>query len=300
MDRLEEWRLFVSVAGLGSFAKAARALGKSPQAATRGIAALEERLGTRLLHRTTRSVSLTAEGRGFLERGRRVLADFDQLEQTSDEKAPLRGTVSVSASVLFGQLHVAPVVCELLRQHVEVDARLVLLDRFVSLAEESIDVAVRIGKLPDSSLRARQLGHVRSVVCASPSYLERAGVPRSPDALAKHSCIAFTATTPLPERWAFPGARGRERSVAARARLTVNTGQAAIDAALSGVGLVRVFSYQVGPLVASNKLRIVLSRFEPEPAPVHLVQLPGAASRAASAFVDLATTRLRAKLADSP
>jgi DNA-binding transcriptional LysR family regulator len=229
-----------------------------------------------------------------------LLAEFDLLEDPQDEKAPLRGVLSVSASVLFGQLHVVPLVSELLRRHPEVDARLLLLDRIVSLPEESIDVAVRIGRLPDSSLRARLVGHVRWVVCASPAYIDAAGAPRSPDALARHTCIAFTPTTPIPERWSFPGPRGRERSVAVRARLTVNTGQAAIDAAVGGFGLVRVYSYQIGALVAANKLRIVLSRFEPEPVPIHIVQLPGAQTRAAAAFVDLATARLRAKLAESP
>jgi DNA-binding transcriptional LysR family regulator len=186
--------------------------------------------------------------------------------------------------------------------------RLVLFDRVVSLAEEGFDAGVRIGVLPDSSLKARLVGHVRSVVCASPEYLHRAGQPRDPDALAEHACIAFTATTAIPDRWSFPGAPGasgasgasgaakRERSIAIRPRLTVNTGQAAIDAALAGLGVVRVLSYQVDELVREGKLRILLRAFEPEPVPVHLVQLPGVTSRMAAAFVDLAAERLRVKL----
>src|SRR6185295_15988425 len=173
MDRTEEWRVFVAVAGRRSFAEAARALRRSPQAVTRSVAALEQRLGARLLNRTTRSVSVTSEGERFLERGRRVLAELDALESTPDATAPLAGRLSVTAPVLFGQLHVAPLVGAFLAQHPALDARLLLVDRVVSLAEEGIDLAVRIGPLPDSSLRARQVGQVRWVVCASPSYLSR-------------------------------------------------------------------------------------------------------------------------------
>lgn len=296
MDRLEEWRVFVAVATARSFAEAARSLGRSPQAATRAVAALEERLGARLLNRTTRSVSLTSDGERYLERGRRALAELDLLEAPADVTAPLRGVATVTAPVLFGQLHVVPVVIELLALHPGLDVRLMLLDRVVSLADEGVDVAVRIGPLPDSSLRARLVGHVRSVVCGSPAYLERAGRPRDPAALAEHACIAFTGNTPIADRWSFRAEGKRERSVAVKPRLTVNAGQAAIDAARAGVGLVRVLSYQVDDLVARHELSIVLRDFEPEPMPVHLVQLPGAQSRAGAAFVELASARLRAKL----
>ena len=296
LDRIDEWRIFGAVATLGSFAKAARAQGRSPQAVTRAIAALEARLGTRLLHRTTRSVSLTGDGTRHLERSRRALAAFDELEERTDEGAPLTGTLSVTAPVLFGQLHVAPLVTAFLEQHAALDARLVLLDRVVSLAEEGIDVGVRLGPLPDSSLRARLVGHVRAMVCASPEYLARAGVPRSIDALARHACIAFTTTTPIADRWSFRAPGERERSVRVRPRLVVGSGQAAIDAAVAGLGLVRVVSYQVDRLVAEGKLRAVLGRFSGAPIPVHLVQLPGLQTRAASAFVEHAAGRLRARL----
>src|SRR5262245_20459107 len=181
MDRTEEWRVFVAVASRRSFIEAARALRRSPQAITRSVAALEQRLGTRLLNRTTRSVSLTGEGERYLERGRRVLAELDALELPAVASAPLVGRLSITAPVLFGQLHVAPLVWAFLEQHPRIDARLLLVDRVVSLAEEGIDLSVRIGWLPDSSLRARLIGHVRWVVCASPTYLSRAGVPRSPE-----------------------------------------------------------------------------------------------------------------------
>lgn len=296
VDRLDEWRVFVSVASKRSFVEAARALGRSPQAVTRAVAAIERRLGTRLLNRTTRSVALTSEGEAHLERARTLVADADALENPADAGAPLTGRVSVTAPVLFGQLHVAPVVYEFLREHPELDARLVLLDRVVSLVDEGLDLGVRIGALPDSSLRSRVVGHVRSVVCASPAYLRRAGQPRTPEALSKHSCIAFEGTAPIPDRWTF-SADGRERAVLVKPRIVVNAGAAAIEAALQGFGVLRALSYQVDRLVAQKKLVVLLERFEPAPVPVQLIQLPGRPNRSASALVEFAAERLRARLA---
>jgi len=305
MDRSEEWRVFVAVAGRRSFVEAARALRRSPQAITRAVAALEQRLGARLLNRTTRSVSVTGEGERYLERGRRVLAELDALESPPDAHAPLAGRLSLTAPVLFGQLHVAPLLHAFLAQHPEVDARLLLVDRVVSLADEGIDLAVRIGALPDSSLRARPVGQVRWVVCASPAYLARAGVPRSLETLSRHACITFDAGSPFADNWAFPrggGPRGggpragrRERSVALRPRLIVNTAQAGIDAAIAGLGIVRVLSYQVERALADKKLRLILESFAPPPVPIQILQLPGVPNRLASAFVDFAAERLRAR-----
>jgi DNA-binding transcriptional LysR family regulator len=296
MDRLDEWRLFVAVASRRSFSQAARALVRSPQAVTRAVAALEERLGTRLLNRTTRSVSLTHEGERHLERARQLLAEFEALEAGTAAGAPLAGRLSLTAPVLFGQLHVLPVVQELLALHPELDVRLTLLDRVVSLAEEGIDVAVRLGALPDSALRARLVGHVRPLVCASPDYLKRAGVPRTPQALARHACIAFSGMTPIDDRWSFTRPGQPPRTVAVRARLVVNNGPAAIDAALAGLGIVRVLSYQVARFVRDGRLQVLLPAWGREDVPVQLVQLPGAPARAAAAFVELAQSRLRAAL----
>jgi DNA-binding transcriptional LysR family regulator len=296
MDRSEEWRAFVSVAGRRSFVGAARALRRSPQAITRAVAALERRLGARLLNRTTRSVSVTGEGERYLERGRRLLAELDALESAPDTRAPLAGRLSITAPVLFGQLHVAPAVYAFLERHPGVEARLLLVDRVVSLAEEGIDLAIRIGPLPDSSLRARVVGHVRWVVCASPSYLSRAGTPRGPEALARHTCISFEAGSPLADHWSFPGVGRRERRVALRPRLIVNTAQAGIDAAIAGLGVVRALSYQVDRPLRDNKLRLILESFAPPPVPIQIVQLPGVPNRLAAAFVDLAAEQLRARL----
>jgi DNA-binding transcriptional LysR family regulator len=290
MDRVEEWRIFVQVASLRSFAETARSLGISPQAVTRAVASLEGRLSTRLLHRTTRSVTLTSDGERYLERGRRVVDELEALEAPVDATAPLAGVLTVAAPVLFGQLRVMPVVTEMLAQNPSLDIRVLLQDRVVSLAEEGIDVAVRIAVLPDSSLRARFLGEVRSVLCASPAYLERAGRPRDLHALSDHACIAFTSTVPIADRWSF----GR-RVVAVRPRLVVNTGQAAVDAALAGVGIVRVLSYQVEEHVKAGRLKVILSSHEPAPVPIHLVQLAGVQPRSATTFANLAAARLSAK-----
>ncbi|HEY4187928.1 MAG TPA: LysR family transcriptional regulator [Polyangia bacterium] len=299
MDRLEEWRMFASVAHLRSFSRTARAFGRSPQAITRAVSALEVRLGARLLNRTTRAVSLTDEGERHLEQARRALAEFELLESRDEGDGPLAGRLSVTSSVLFGQLHVMPLVDEFLLAHPALDLRLLLLDRVVSLAEEGIDLGIRLGALPDSALRARAVGTVRSLLCASPGYLARAGVPRTAEALAKHACIAFTATTPIPERWSFPGDGRRERSVAVRARLVVNTGQAAIDAALAGLGIVRALSYQVAALVAAGRLVPVLPSLERGALPVHIVHLPGLRTRAATTFLDFAAERLRERLREA-
>jgi DNA-binding transcriptional LysR family regulator len=297
MDRLQQWQLFVAVATHQSFVKGARAEGRSPQAATRAVAALEARIGTRLLHRTTRAVSLTSDGERYLERCRRTLADVELLESKEATNAPLRGPLVITAPVLFGQLHVVPVLCELLAQHATLDARLLLLDRVVSLSEEGVDVAIRIGALTDSPSKARLVGHARRVVCASPAYLARAGRPRAPAALASHPCIAFNLAAAPTDRWSFHKAGEREERITVRPRLTVSTGQAAIDAALTGLGLARAFSYQVDALVAAGQLQVVLRSFEPKPVPVHILQLPGVSTRAATAFADLAVTRLRKRLA---
>jgi DNA-binding transcriptional LysR family regulator len=295
VDRVDQLRLFVAVAGARSFAEAARTHRRSPQAVTRAIAALEERLGTRLLRRTTRSVSLTGDGERTLALARRALEGFDQVESIPGADAPLRGVLAVSASVLFGQLHVLPQVTAFLELHPQLDVRLALLDRVVSLEDEGIDVAVRIGALPDSALLARQVGQVRAVLVASPAYLSRAGAPRVPDALARHACIAFAGTTPIADRWAFPAA-ARDRSVRVHPRLVVNSGQAAIDAALAGLGIARVYSYQVDHLVADGRLRVVLRSHEPPAVPVQLLHAPGGVSRATAAFLDFAQPRLRARL----
>lgn len=294
MDRLESWRIFGVVARELSFVGAARALGRSPQAITRAIAALEARIGRRLFHRTTRAVALTSDGAAYLAQSQRALAAVDELEAPRGSSRPA-GVVTITAPVLFGQLHVAPIVCAFLARHADCDVRLVLSDRVLPLAEHAIDVAVRIGALRDSALRAQRIGEVRLLTCASPAYLERAGIPRTPEALADHACIAFDGAMPIGERWAFPHRR-RPRAIAVHARLTVNTGQCAIDAAAAGLGVARVLSYQVEELLLGARLRTILDAYAPPPLPIHLVRLPAPPSRAAAAFLSFAGEALSRRL----
>lgn len=265
----------------------------SPPGVTRAIAALEDRLGARLFTRTTRSVRLTEAGQRYLEDCRRILADIDEAESgAAGAHGELRGELSVTASQLFGPIFLLPIVTRFLADHEGVSARALFVDRVVNLVEEGIDVAVRIGELPSSSLSARRVGSVRRVVCASPEYLARHGAPQSPEELSHHSLVAATASQSNVE-WRF-FASGVASDVPIRPRLVTSSNDAAIDAALSGWGPTRVLSYQVAPEVAAGRLKVVLPDFEPPPLPVHLLHAEGRrTSGKVRAFVDLAAERLR-------
>ncbi|GAA4777420.1 LysR family transcriptional regulator [Novosphingobium ginsenosidimutans] len=289
MDRLSAYGMFVQVARSGSFTGAARQLGQPPQAITRGIAALEAHLGVRLFQRSTRAVSLTTEGAGLLPRIERLLGDLAESERAATGMlAEPRGELAITAPVAFGQLHVVPVVGELLALHPELDVRLMLIDRNVRLIEEGIDLAVRIGALEDSTLRARRIGTVREVIVASPAYLARQGVPGSPADLAGHDLIASTGPRGAGE-WRMIGPSGQ---TGARRRLRVNSVAAAIEAAEAGVGLANFLSYQVANALAAGRLVEVL-RTEPiEPIPVNLVFDPArAASAGTRAFIEAMVRR---------
>jgi len=294
MDRLDSMRVFVAIAEAGGFAPAARRLGLSPPAVTRAVAALEERIGARLLHRTTRIVRLTEAGGRFLADAKRILAELDEAEASAaGAHAEPRGLLTLTAPVMFGARHVAPVLLDFLARHPRVTARTLLADRVVDMLEEGIDVAVRIAHLPDSSLAAVRVGSVRRVVCASPSYLAARGVPRRPEDVAKHDAIAFSSASGEPS-WPFHSG-GRIETVIPPAQLTVNTAEVAVAAALAGRGLTRVLSYQVAPEVASGRLEIVLAGYEPPPIPIHVVHPEGRHANArVRAFVDFAAARLRA------
>ena len=297
-DRLEAMVIFVAVAEQQSFAEAARQLNRSPASVTRGVAALEERLQTRLFNRTTRSVALTDAGARYLENCRRLLAVYDELEAVNlAERAEPRGWINVTAPVMFGRLHVLPLVRSFLDRYPQVDIRLLLLDRVVSLVDEGLDLGVRIGQLPDSSLRAVLVGEVRRVVCAAPQYIARRGVPARPRDLANHSVVACTTVTPISDRWSFHGPSG-VGSVAVTPRLVVNTTAAAVDAALAGFGLTCILSYQAEPHIAAGLLQTVLVEYEPRPAPIHIVHPEGRHLPAkVRLFLDHAAEALRAKFA---
>ncbi|MBK8176547.1 MAG: LysR family transcriptional regulator [Rhodospirillales bacterium] len=296
MDRLDTWAIFAAVAEHGSFAGAARALGRSPAAVTRAVAGLESRLASRLFNRTTRAVALTDVGARYLDTCRRVLADFAELEATaSGERQQPRGVLNVTAPVMFGRLHVLPIVQQFLANWPDVDTRLLFLDRVVSLIDEGLDVGVRLGHLPDSSLRAILAGHVRRCVYASPDYLAHFGEPQTPQDLSRHRCIACTGVTPIPERWTFEHGE-RRHAVAVRPRVIVNTTDAAIDAALAALGIVCMLSYQADAHVVAGRLKRILVTNEPPPLPIHIVHPAGRhLSAKVRLFIDCATAALRAR-----
>ncbi|KYF64425.1 LysR family transcriptional regulator [Sorangium cellulosum] len=295
MDRLDALRVFIAVAEEEGFAPAARRLSMSPPAVTRAIAALEERIGTRLLHRTTRIVRLTEAGARFLTDCKRILGEIEEAEASAaGSHAELRGQIGVTAPVMFGRMFVAPVVFDFLARHPRVSARTLLVDRVVDMLDEGLDVAVRIAHLPDSSLTAIRVGSVRLVVCASPDYLAARGAPGTPADLARLDTIGFSQAA-SPAEWSFSSG-ARVEKVLPPSQLLVNTADVAIAAAVAGRGLARVLSYQVGPELRAGRLRIVLPAFEPPPVPVHVVhpEGPRAAARV-RAFVDFLVERLRSE-----
>lgn len=287
MDRLAALTTFIAIADEGAFATAARRLRISPQAATRAIAMLEERLGAQLLHRTTRAVRLTDEGAAFLIRARAILADLADAEQTLvGTQASPRGTLSLTAPVIFGRLHVLPIVATLLRSNPDLSIRLVLIDRIVQLVEEGLDLAVRIGELADSALRAVPVGEVRSVLVASPTYVRARGAPKAPADLRRHDIIAFTGLSGSDD-WRF-GPEGRT-SVRVRPRLIVNSADASIAAARAGLGITRALSYQVSKAVNAGRLVLVLDQHAPPAIPINLLfQSARSASPNVRAFIDAA------------
>jgi DNA-binding transcriptional LysR family regulator len=295
-DRLDTLAIFVAVAEQRSFAEAARQLGRSPASVTRGVAALEERLKTRLFNRTTRSVALTDAGARYLENCRRLLTAYDELEAVNlGERVQPHGWINVTAPVMFGRLHILPLVQDFLGEYPQIHVRLLLLDRVVSLVDEGLDLGVRIGQLPDSSLRAVRAGQVRRVVCASPLYIARHGLPAAPHDLGDHVMIACTAVTPIPERWSFHGPSG-VTSVAVAPRLVVNTTDAAVDAALDGLGITCILSYQAEPHVAAGRLQTLLVDYEPPPVPIQIVHPDGRhLSAKVRLFLDHAAKGLRCK-----
>jgi DNA-binding transcriptional LysR family regulator len=270
MDRIDAMQAFVAVADLQGFAPAARKLGLSPSGVTRLIAALEDRLGARLLQRTTRRVALTDVGARYLERARRILGDVEEAEgSVQDERTKPSGRLVVSAPVGFGRLHVSPVMSAYLKRYPEVAGELRLSDRMINLVEEGVDLAVRIGHLPDSSLVARHVGEMRQIVVASSGYLKKRSEPKTPEVIASHETIQFGAMAASPD-WRFVE-HGREVRVACTPRFTTNSADAAIRHAEQGGGLTRVLAYQAAEAIKAGRLTIVLAKFEQPPLPIHIV-----------------------------
>lgn len=297
MDRLDAMRVFVAVADRAGFAAAARGLGLSAPAATRAIAALERRVGTRLMQRTTRRLRLTEAGQRYLADCKRILGEIDEAEASAaGAHAEPRGPLGITAPAMFGRLFVAPLVISFAERHPQVAARLFLADRLVDLIDEGYDVAVRIAHLADSALTAVRVGSVRRVICASPTYLAQHGTPRTPADLQRFDAIAFAPIGPAQE-WSFRVGQ-RTQTIRPPARLVANTAEVAVAAAVAGRGLTSVLSYQVGPELRAGKLKLVLADHELPPVPVQVVHHEGRrASARVRAFVDLAVERLRAEKA---
>ena len=293
MDRLHLMTVFVAVAEAASFAGGARRLGMSPPAVTRAVAALEERIGVKLLNRTTRYVRVTEAGQRYLDDSRRIIAELDEADEAAAGiNAEPRGHLAVTAPVLFGKLFVLPGIMEYLQRHPAMEVSALFLDRVVNLLEEGLDVGVRIGELPDSSMKAIRVGSVRRVMCASPGYLDMHGTPHTLAGLSGHTLIAASGVTPTQE-WKF-GKGAEQSSVRVKPRRTGNTHDAAVETAVQGFGSTRLLSYQVAAHLAAGQLKIIMPEFEPASMPIHVLHREGRyASAKIRSFVDLIAARIR-------
>lgn len=294
MDRLHLMTVFVAVGEEESFAGGARRLGMSPPAVTRAISALEARLGVKLLQRTTRYVRVTEAGHRYLDDARRILEQVDEADEAAGGiNAAPRGHLTVTAPVLFGKMFVMPGIVDYLNRYPDVKVSALFLDRVVNMLEEGVDVAVRIGLLPNSSMRAVKVGQVRRVLCASPDYLTQHGIPQTPQALSERTIIAATGVSSAVE-WKF-GPESDPCAIKLQPRLTVTSNDAAIEAARSGLGIARLMSYQIAPNLAAGELKIVLPEYENAPVPIHIVHRESKfGSAKVRSFIDMMADRLRA------
>lgn len=294
MDQVHLMNVFVAVGEEESFAAAARRLDLSPAAITRAVSALEEQLGVKLLLRTTRNVRMTEAGRRYMDDSRNILASIAEANEAAAgvNSAP-KGNLSVTASVLFGKSFIMPCIVRFLERYPEVEVSAYFLDRVVNLVDEGIDVAVRIGHLPDSSLKALRVGQVRRVLCASPEYLAKNGVPQHPADLLRHTIIAASGISPRVE-WKF-GAVDDPTMVRMKPRLMVTSNDSAIDAAVVGLGICRLLSYQIAEQLRDGRLKIILAEYEEAPWPVHVLHRESKfGSSKVRNFIDLLAGHLRA------
>lgn len=296
MDRFDAMAVFQAVVEAGSLSAAGRKLGMPLATVSRKLSELEAHLKARLLVRSTRQLVLTDAGHAYFAACKRILEDVAEAEHTaSGEYTTPKGDLIVTAPIVFGRLHVLPIIIEFLKAYPQVDVRLHLGDRISNLLEDHIDLAIRIGELPDSSLSATRVGSIRRVVCGSPDYFAVHGTPRTPDELATHQCIAFEGMLSS-SAWTFK-VNDADLSVPIQPRLIVNTAEAAIDAAISSFGITRVLSYQIASVEQAGSLRIVLEEYEPAALPVSLVySKQGRLPVKLRAFLDFALPRLRERL----
>jgi DNA-binding transcriptional LysR family regulator len=300
MDRIEAMSVFIAVVDAGSLSGAARKLRMPLPTVSRKLSDLEAHVTARLLNRSTRQLSLTDAGNAYAAACRRILEDVGEAERAAaGEYSEPRGDLMISAPLVFGRMHLLPIVNEFLKAYPQVDVRLVLGDRINNLLQEHLDLALRIGELTDEGLIATRVGLTRRVVCASPAYLAERGTPAHPQDLEAHQCVVFDGLGSADE-WVFKSGRGNI-AVQLQPRLIVNTADAAIDAAAAGVGLTRVLCYQIAAALKAGKVVKVLEQFEPDPAPVSLLyaRQPRLAQKL-RAFLDFAAPRLRARTLDAP
>jgi len=288
MDRLETMTILLRVVDRGSFSAASRDLGVPLATVSRKVNELEAHLGTKLLVRTTRKVALTDVGSAYVASTRRILDEIDETERiAAGEFRVPRGELILTAPILFGRLHILPIVTEFLAAYPQINVRLLLTDRNLHLIEDHVDMAVRIGPLPDSTMIATRVGLMRTVVCASPKLLAGQGVPKSPEDLAGLPCVNFELLSPA-SAWPY---------MPIRPRLSVTTAEAAVWAAAQGLGVTRVLHYQCADAINDGSLRIILANFEVEPLPVHLLHAArGALPAKLRVFLDFAAGRLRKSL----
>jgi len=294
MDRFSEMQIYIAVAESEGFSAAARRLNISPPVVTRAVAELEARLGVKLLNRTTRYVRTTEAGQRYLEDARRVLMAADEADEAAiGVNAEPRGHLTVTAPVLFGRIYVMPGIVDYLRKYPDTEISAMFVDRVVNLMEEGVDVALRIGELSDSSFKALRVGTVRRLLCASQDYIEQHGIPHTPEDLAKHKIIVASNLGSTTE-WRFT--RGNKVfSVRIKPRLTVTSNDSAIEAAVNGVGIARLLSYQIASELDQEKLKIIMAEYEAPSLPVHIVHREGRhTSTKIRSFIDLMASLLRA------
>lgn len=290
VDRFQEMKVLLAVTEAQSFAGGAKQLGMSPPSVTRAIAALESRLGTLLLARSTRSLRLTEAGRRYVEDCRRILLELQEAEElAAGASVRVRGTLTVTAPVMFGELHVIPLISDFLAAHAELNINALLVDRPVNMAEEGVDVAIRIGRLPEGDYHALKVGEVRSVICAAPHYLDRVSRPQTPDDLLTAQIIMTSASAAMTQ-WQLMSPTGLV-TLPLKPRLTVSSNQAAIRAARLGGGFARVLSYQAAEALGKGELELVLEDFAPPPLPIHVVYLGSRPSAKVRRFVDYCVAR---------
>jgi DNA-binding transcriptional LysR family regulator len=297
MDRLESMSVIVAVAEAGSLSAASRKLGRPVPTVSRKLAELEARLNAQLFHRSSRHMTLTDAGRTYIEACRRIIEQVDDAErEVSGEYRTPTGDLTVTAPWGLGHMHLVPIVCEFLEAYPDIALRLLLSDRVLKPSDNNIDVAIRIGTLPDSSMIATRIGSVRVVACASPSYLSARGCPEQPGDLLNHDCITIDDNA-APRTWKFAKGR-REIAQPIRSRMTVNTSEAAIEAAIAGAGIARVMSYKMAAARQAGTLVVVLEAFEQEPLPMHIVYTERKpVPLKLRAFLNWVTPRLKARLA---